>query len=160
MKKIISMAAALGVCAAMPALANMEKDMHDKGDHYFMKMDTNKDGRISKGEHDTFARKMFGKTDTNNDNMLSREEMMAHMRMEMDKHHRGYDRMSGTRTYDNRGYDTTELLENTSTDVAPGARDNLSPAAGGSHPDMMNTRTKPEMINTNPARDWDNRRRY
>lgn len=78
MKKALMMAVALTVFTA-PAFANEEK-LQDKVDHKFMEADTNKDGMISKAEHDAKAEEMFKETDTNNDGSLSKDEVTAEMK--------------------------------------------------------------------------------
>jgi len=40
-------------------------------------IDTNHDGRISSGEHEVYARKMFDQIDTNHDDNISAEELDA-----------------------------------------------------------------------------------
>jgi hypothetical protein len=47
---------------------------HMWGKEYFDKMDTNKDGKISKDEHMAKCQKRFEAMDTNNDGFITREE--------------------------------------------------------------------------------------
>lgn len=75
MKKIL-MLTALGVmCVTAPAFANKEH-MEKKADFYLGKMDTDKDGSVSKAEHEEFADTMFKQADTNTDDKLSRQEII------------------------------------------------------------------------------------
>ena len=87
MKKFISLVAALGVCAAMPAAAaNMNKDHSKKMDKWFNKMDANGDGMISESEHEAFGERMFEEADSNEDGMISRKEMRAQHERERSRH--------------------------------------------------------------------------
>lgn len=83
--KYAILAAIMLALAAMPAAAKSMKDMGEKAQYYLEKMDTNKDGKVSMEEHDSYGRLMFGEADTNNDNFLSREELEAHKKKEMDE---------------------------------------------------------------------------
>ncbi len=73
MKKYLAIAA-IAVCASGPAMAD-----HDKNaDHWFDKIDTDKNGVITKSEHTAFSENKFNKIDTNKDGTISREELRAH----------------------------------------------------------------------------------
>jgi hypothetical protein len=85
MKKILPLALA-GICIAMPALANDKPEQMKYSPGYmFDKMDSNKDGKVSKAEHDAFAAKKFSDMDTNNDNILTKDEMAAYRKSHMDE---------------------------------------------------------------------------
>ncbi len=75
MKKALMMAL-LATTISMPALAN-EKHGEDKVSWMISKMDTNKDGVVSKAEHDAFGDEKFAAADTNKDGNLSVAEMTA-----------------------------------------------------------------------------------
>lgn len=83
MKKALMMAVALTVFAA-PAMANEEK-LQEKVDMKFSETDTNKDGMISKSEHDAKGEEMFKDADTNSDGSLSKDEVKAEMEKKMEK---------------------------------------------------------------------------
>ncbi len=93
MKKVL-LTAALVACMATPALAtgHMMSDSKAKmmADHWFMKVDTNNDGMITKEESTAFNDKIFAETDANNDGKISKAEMEA-MKMKehknMEAHH-------------------------------------------------------------------------
>ena len=88
MKKTLIALSLLAVCSA-PAIAHdMRSDddmdgkdkmgmmMQMKTDYYLNKMDSNKDGYVSRAEHKTFADNMFKDADTNNDGKISGQELM------------------------------------------------------------------------------------
>lgn len=89
MKKIVYLALALSVGAAMPALA-MDKhhsksmDKQGKGG-MFEEIDTNRDGVVNWSEQSAFSKKMFRDADTNNDKLLSRDELWDHKRQMREK---------------------------------------------------------------------------
>lgn len=125
MKNIISLVTAFSLCAAMPAMANMDKNMHGKSaDSWFNKMDTNGDGMISKAEHDAFGDRMFNEADTNNDGVISRQEMAAAKKMhDRDPHMARWEK-----------------------------NDNLNPAAGPTR-DMSSTTRQSQVLGTEDNRD-------
>ncbi len=63
----------LALCALPAAFAG------DDADKYFKKMDTNKDGKISRMEHAKGAQQMFTECDANHDGMVTAPEMDASM---------------------------------------------------------------------------------
>lgn len=77
MKTLLAMTAALTIGAAMPAFAgDMDKpDMQKKAQMWFEKMDSNKDGSVSKSEHDAFGQKMFTEADKDSNGSLSLQEV-------------------------------------------------------------------------------------
>ncbi len=92
MKKVMMMAVA-AACMSMPAMA---KDMDDSAMHKnemvemkakakFAEMDANKDGMVSKSEHDAAGTKMFSDADANKDGSLSLDEVKDAKKKEMDK---------------------------------------------------------------------------
>lgn len=94
MKKVMMMAMATAMMS-MPVIAHAA-DMDDSAQHKnemvdmkakakFAEMDANKDGMISKSEHDAAGTKMFKEADGNNDGMVSLDEMKAEKKKEMDK---------------------------------------------------------------------------
>lgn len=88
MKKTMIIAGALALCAA-PALAN-EEHLQKKVDFYFGKIDTNRDGSISKGEHDAFSAGKFTRVDSNRDNAISKEELLAEKKQEKEEFNMKY----------------------------------------------------------------------
>ena len=80
MKKLLAIAAVSIICLSAPAQAN-EKNIDGWAkratEYFFPKIDTDKNGMISKSEHQAFADNMFKDADTNGDEMISRDEMMA-----------------------------------------------------------------------------------
>lgn len=79
--------ATLSLAAVMltsPALAN-EGNMEEKAKHYFEKIDTNKDSKISKEEHDAFGNHMFTEADTDKDGSISLTELTTHKQKEKDE---------------------------------------------------------------------------
>jgi hypothetical protein len=62
------------ITAAIPAVAMA--DMH-KGGHYMEKVDTDKDGKISKAESQAAHDERFTKMDTDGDGFVSKEEGKA-----------------------------------------------------------------------------------
>ncbi|MAS86466.1 MAG: calcium-binding protein [Micavibrio sp.] len=72
MKSILLPAlSAFVITAAIPAVAMA--DMH-KGNHYMEKVDTNKDGKISKAESQAAHDARFEKMDTDGDGFVTKEE--------------------------------------------------------------------------------------
>jgi hypothetical protein len=85
MKKAILLTLAAATLA-MPAMANQKhKGMHDMHGQMFDKIDTDRDGKITKAEHDAFSEKKFSEMDANNDGVLTKDEMAAY------KKNYGYD---------------------------------------------------------------------
>lgn len=76
--------AAAFVLPAMAASAN-EQHMEKKADYWFNQMDANKDGTVTKSEHQAFATKMFTDADSNNDGNLSKPELTAAKKSEKEK---------------------------------------------------------------------------
>ena len=68
---------AIGMAFAMPALAADKDHMttQQKVDMKFDKLDTNKDGMISKSEMDAAKMDKLSAADTNKDGMISKAEM-------------------------------------------------------------------------------------
>lgn len=87
MKKTTMALAAMMMCTAMPAMANhdMEKKLEWKTTYYMNQIDTNKDGSISKAEHESFGSKMFTDADDNGNGMISKSELMAEKKSEWEK---------------------------------------------------------------------------
>lgn len=95
MKKL----ALLPILLATAACGDGYGDRHDRGDYktmkmermnkvadyYFDQIDLNDDGKITRGEHDAFGRKMFREADTNRDGVLTRDELKAAQAREYDK---------------------------------------------------------------------------
>ena len=78
MKKALMMAVAAGALMSMPALAN--EWSQEKADAKFSELDTNKDGKVSKAEHEAHKEGMFDEADTNKDGDLSKEEFSAEVK--------------------------------------------------------------------------------
>ena len=76
MKKILMLTAAVFAFQALPALA--EDGGKKGGDHYFEKVDTNKDGKISEEESLNLAREKFKAMDANSDGFVTKEEAKTH----------------------------------------------------------------------------------
>lgn len=72
---IPALAVALSLSAGT-AMADHHKGHHgkDRMEHYFTKMDANKDGVVNKSEFTAKSVKMFNKMDANGDGMLTRAE--------------------------------------------------------------------------------------
>jgi hypothetical protein len=72
---IPALAVALSLSAGT-AMANHHEGHHgkDRMEHYFTKMDANKDGVVNKTEFTAKSVKMFNKMDANGDGMLTRAE--------------------------------------------------------------------------------------
>lgn len=83
-KKLALMCMAVTMAAA-PALANDKMTITEKVEMFMGKMDTNKDGVVSKAECDAFGAAMFSETDLNSDGKLSKDEMILHKVKEMDE---------------------------------------------------------------------------
>lgn len=64
------------------------KKAHHKVEKMFDKMDTDKDGSISKKEFDAKHGNMFGTMDSNKDGKISKEEALAHKKSHHD--HKGH----------------------------------------------------------------------
>jgi len=64
-------------------MERMKKMMH----HKMEKIDTNKDGMISKAEMLAAAEKKFDESDADNDGLLTKEEMKAAKKKKHAKHH-------------------------------------------------------------------------
>lgn len=80
MKKALMMAAAATIIT-MPAMANEHHEWsQEKADAKFSELDTNKDGKISKAEHEAKKETMFEEADTNKDGDLSKEEFSAEVK--------------------------------------------------------------------------------
>lgn len=82
MKKLLMLTAAVFALQALPALAeDGAKDGHKRGD-FFEKVDTNKDGQISKDEFMAAdkdrAENKFKEMDANGDGNVTKEEGKAH----------------------------------------------------------------------------------
>lgn len=89
MKKTIAMMA-LAMMIATPAFADHTPEHRAekakaKADYYFNQIDTDKDGKVSKSEHEAFGEKMFSDADTNKDGSISKDEMIAAKKAEMAK---------------------------------------------------------------------------
>jgi hypothetical protein len=82
-KKLTLMCMGL-MLAATPALAD-KMSIVDKVEMFMGKMDTNKDGMVTKAECDAFGNSMFTETDLNSDGKLSKDEMILHKVKEMDE---------------------------------------------------------------------------
>ena len=69
---------------AMPAFAvSLNTDNSaQRAQFYMTKIDTDKDGKISKTEHTAFADKMFSNADTNSDGSISLDELTTAKRNE------------------------------------------------------------------------------
>lgn len=87
MKKLMMLSAAILALQAIPAIAQeaaapvKDGKPHHEGkgpDRYFEKLDTDKDGKISKAESVAAAEKRFNETDTNKDGFVTKEESKAH----------------------------------------------------------------------------------
>lgn len=75
--------------SAAPALANKhDGDHHKRGGHHFTKMDTNKDGVITRAEFTAKTNKMFDKMDANKDGKITKAEGKA-AKAEWRKKHKG-----------------------------------------------------------------------
>lgn len=89
MKKTMLMAAA-ALCLSMPAMANdanMTKDekAEMKADHYFSQIDSDKNGMISKAEHEAFGEEMFTEADSDKNGTISPDELKSAKKKEMEK---------------------------------------------------------------------------
>jgi len=87
MKKALMLAAAAMIMTA-PAMAedgNKDQMIKTKVDKKFMEADTDKDGMISKAEHDAKAASMFTEVDTDSSGTLSKDEVTSHMKKEWDE---------------------------------------------------------------------------
>jgi hypothetical protein len=89
MKKLLVLTgiATLALSSASFAGDDVKAEMKKMCDHHFMEMDTNKDNKVSKAEHDAFANTMFKDADTNNDGSISKDEKEANFEKMMDKAH-------------------------------------------------------------------------
>jgi hypothetical protein len=74
--KTIILTAVAALMVSGVAMAN-EHEGH-KGPHAMEKIDTNKDGVVSKAESQAFNDKRFDEMDTNKDGNLTKEEREAH----------------------------------------------------------------------------------
>jgi len=83
-KKLMLMCMGL-MLAATPAMANEKMSIVDKVEMFMGKMDTNKDGEITKAECDAFGTAMFNETDKDGNGKLSKDEMILHKVKEMDE---------------------------------------------------------------------------
>lgn len=70
------LAAAVLALGISPALANTATGKA-KVDSWFAKGDTDRDGYISREEHDSWANTMFDRADSNKDGMISKSEFAA-----------------------------------------------------------------------------------
>jgi hypothetical protein len=80
MKKTLSaLTLAALMCSAMPAFAISltGTDYNAKAQYYMTQMDTDKDGKISKAEHEAYFDKLFTAADTNKDGFVSMDELVA-----------------------------------------------------------------------------------
>jgi hypothetical protein len=83
MKKLLMLTAAVFALQALPALAEegAAKEGHKRGD-FFEKVDTNKDGKISKAEFEASNKergdKKFAEMDKDGDGNVTKEEGKAH----------------------------------------------------------------------------------
>ncbi len=92
MRKELMMALAAAMIAS-PAMANEHNEtaadktekVESKVDHVFAEADTDKNGSISKAEHDAVGDKMWTEADANKDGSVSRDEMIAAKKAEMEK---------------------------------------------------------------------------
>ena len=79
MKKILMLTAAVFAFQALPALAeDGTKHGGKKGEHFFEKVDTDKDGKISEAESLALAKERFKSMDGNSDGFVTKEEATAH----------------------------------------------------------------------------------
>lgn len=84
-KKLTLMCMGL-MLAATPAMADPDKmSITDKVEMFMGKIDTNKDGSVTKAEHDSFGNTKFTEADINGDGKLSKDEMILHKVKEMDE---------------------------------------------------------------------------
>lgn len=80
MKKLIAVTSLLALSAALPAFAasdDMKAEMKKMCDQHFAEMDTDKNDKVSKEEHDAFSAKMFLEADADKDGFITREEKDA-----------------------------------------------------------------------------------
>ena len=82
MKRLFTALAIAGLMAAPLAATANEDKMEKKVDYYFNKIDTDKNGSISKQEHEAFGQSMFNEADTNKDNQISKAELLAEKQKE------------------------------------------------------------------------------
>lgn len=88
MKKLIILTSLVGLCAATSAFAASDAaqtEMKKMCDHHFKEMDTDKDGKVSKSEHDALAEKMFKEADANGDGTISKDEKEANFEKQLKK---------------------------------------------------------------------------
>lgn len=82
MKKSLTVAMLSAVLFATPALAEHHEGGHEGGKRhhgkFFEKVDTDKDGKISKAEHQAKSDEMFTKMDADKDGFVTKEEGKAH----------------------------------------------------------------------------------
>ena len=87
MKKLMMLSAAILALQAIPAIAQEAAAPVDSGKpahegkgpgRYFEKLDTDKDGKISKAESMAAAEKKFTEMDANKDGFVTKEEGKAH----------------------------------------------------------------------------------
>lgn len=71
---IPAMAVALSLSAGTALADHHKSGGKDRMGHYFTKMDSNKDGVITRAEFTAKSNKMFDKLDMNNDGKVTREE--------------------------------------------------------------------------------------
>lgn len=76
MKHPVLAALALSLLAA-PAFAEHDGKAHRGPDKFFEKVDTDKDGKISRAEFAAKGDEMFKEADTNNDGFITKEEGKA-----------------------------------------------------------------------------------
>jgi Ca2+-binding EF-hand superfamily protein len=67
------------MCSAAPAFAISltGTDYNAKAQYYMTQIDTDKDGKISKAEHEAYADKMFTAADANGDGYVTMDELVA-----------------------------------------------------------------------------------
>jgi hypothetical protein len=74
---VLTLAALMTSVAPVFAASLLGTDYNAKAQYYMTQMDTDKDGKISKAEHEAYADKMFAAADTNNDGYVSMDELVA-----------------------------------------------------------------------------------
>lgn len=71
---IPAVAVVLSLSAAPVMAKHHDGDHHKRGGHHFTKMDTNKDGVITRAEFTAKMNKMFDKMDANKDGKITKAE--------------------------------------------------------------------------------------
>jgi hypothetical protein len=115
MPLLIATAACAACFAAAPAAVAKTAPSASE----FAQMDSNKDGVVSSGEHEVYARKMFDMVDTNHDDQITAEELDA-ADSKLSTHAAGPNGMSAAAVIRNR--DTNGDGKVSQTEQADGAR--------------------------------------